>query len=279
MKIGFMFTCLFTVVSAYAQQLPNSGFENWSFREEYIEPDGWISTNAFAFTGAVETCYPHEDARTGNWSAKLETRIDPLSQDTLKCILACGLNYEAPGMHYRWRPSTFSFYYQHNLRDTAVALLVLTKYNTLLKRRDTVGIAPVFFIDSTATFKKQTINITYLKPDKPDTCIAVFITSLKDKPWPGNYLIIDDMELSGFPLSTPEMDAPPVTIYPNPARDIVTIQSKEEITSWSVWTANGKLALHGTGERVDIAALKPATYIFNIQLKSGELITEKMYKN
>lgn len=257
----------------YAQQLPNSGFENWSLREEYIEPDGWISTNAFAYFGAPETCYPVEESRTGKWAMKLESRYDPNTGNSLQAFLAIGNSYDYAGIAFTHRPQSFSFYYKHNHRDTAIAGIFLTKWNTLLRRRDTLASAFTFFIDSTNTFTLRQMPLTWARQGNPDTCIAIFLSSLKAKPNPGNYLVVDDMRLDGF-LGTELVEKESIVIYPNPTLSTVTINSNTPVTNIAVWSLDGRLLFVENSTSFSMAHLPPGSYMVKASLENGGIINK-----
>lgn len=260
-----------------AQQLPNSGFENWSLRGEYIEPDGWISTNAFAFNGAVETCYPFEDAHSGKWAMKIESRVDPLTKDTLQAVLAIGGDYNNAGIAYNQRPTGLKLFYQHNLKDTALAAMFLTKWNTQTNKRDTIATAFHFFTDSTSIYKALTIPLTYTQSIRPDTCITIFLSTVKPKPNPHNFLLIDDLELTGNVNvgvgEFPKTEA--INIYPNPTTDILKIGTEKPIQSVTIFDTQGKQALKVKDTKIDVSNLYLGSYYIFIRLKSGESYTTK----
>ncbi len=272
----FSFYCTY----CFGQQLPNSSFENWSLRGEYIEPDGWISTNAFAFNGAVETCYPFEDAHTGKWAMKLESRIDPLTKDTLQAILVLGSDYTYPGIHYNQRPTGLKFFYKHNLKDTALAAIFLTKWNTQTNRRDTIASAFHFFTDSTSTYKALNIPLNYTQSIRPDSCITIFLSTLKSKPNPHNFLLIDDLELTGnVNVGSEEWTSlTELKVYPNPVTDILKIDAEQSIQSVIVFDAQGKQILKVNDNKVDVNSFYTGTYYLLIEFEKGKTYTTKFYK-
>ena len=267
-------------LSCTGQQLPNSGFENWSLRGEYIEPDGWISTNAFAFNGAVETCYPFEDAHSGKWAVKLESRIDPLTKDTLQAILAIGSDYNNAGIAYNQRPTGLKLFYQHNLKDTALAAMFLTKWNTQTNKRDTIATAFHFFTDSTSTYKALTIPLTYTQSIRPDTCIAIFLSTVKPKPNPHNFLLIDDLELTGnVNVGVGEIpNTAAVKVYPNPATDILKIEAEQAIQWVTIFDIEGKQILKVKDSIIGVSNLKTNTYFIFIEFRNGENFTTRFLK-
>lgn len=266
------------VILAQGQQLLNSGFENWTLKNEYIEPDGWISTNAYAFFGAPETCYPFEDAHSGNWSAKLETRLDPITGDTLRAVLITGGDYEAPGTSYPHRPAACSFYYKHNRLDTAAAVVYLTKWNPVLKRKDTLASGFTIFFDIATNFTLRTIPLTYVGNVKPDTCLFLFTTTLKEKPNPGNYLIIDDIAFTGF-LNVDGVEIQPaLNIYPNPVKDVVTIDAEDEIKQVTIRTMEGRDVFKGVDKKLIISHLKSSVYFIEVETDNGRIYTQRLVK-
>lgn len=268
--------CVYCVVEA--QQLPNGGFENWSLKNEYIEPEGWISTNAYAYFGAVETCYPFEDARTGKWAAKLETRIDPLTKDTLRALMVVGDNYDFPGIPLYQKYKSVSFYYKHNLKDTALAAFFLTKWNTQKNKRDTLASAFNFFTDSTSTYKQKNLVFDYgQNTTKPDTCIAFFLSSLKEKANPENFLLLDDITVDVV-LGIDEALLPQIEIYPNPSSSTISINSPLQIQSVSVYSLTGKLMMQAEVNTFSINQLPPSTYILWVHFANGQTASKAIIK-
>lgn len=274
MKKYFWFVLTVLTINGFSQQLPNSSFENWSLKNEYIEADGWISTNAYAYFGAPETCYPFEDAHSGQWSAKLEIRTDPITGDTVKSILILGTNYEAPGIAYTQRPTAFSFYYKNNLLDTGLAFLMLTRWNSVTNYHDTVALVYNFFTTASSTFTQITLPITYSNNSAPDSCFALFFSSVKDKPTPGNYLIIDDLQFAGV-TNTGISGLTSNTIlkvYPNPAKEKLTIDCADDISSYNLFAANGALLQQGQDKEVNTAPLASGVYILQVSFKNGNVL-------
>lgn len=269
---------LFVYAVVDAQQLPNGGFENWSLKNEYIEPDGWISTNAYAYFGAVETCYPFEDAHTGKWAAKLETRVDPLTKDTLRALMVVGDNYDFPGIPLYQKYNAVSFYYQHNLKDTALAAFFLTKWNTQKNKRDTLASAFNFFTDSTSTYKQKSLVFDYgQNTTKPDTCIAFFLSSLKEKANPYNFLLLDDISVDVF-LGIDDTILPQIEVYPNPSSSIINVNSPLQIQSVSVYSLTGKLLMQSDVDTFSISQLTPATYILWVKFCNGQTASKAIIK-
>lgn len=73
-------------------------------------------------------------------------------------------------------------------------------------------------------------------------------------------------------------DGKVLTVYPNPASDVLTIKSKEKVNKAEVYDISGKkVAADLDGDKVNVKNLNPGNYIINIETKEGKT-TEKFIK-
>ena len=83
-------------------------------------------------------------------------------------------------------------------------------------------------------------------------------------------------------LGVDEFDGSQVSIYPNPAKDVVRIQSASAINSITVYDLQGRkiatVQAKGQNAEVTIATLGAGVYLFSIQTESGSII-KKIIKN
>lgn len=69
-----------------------------------------------------------------------------------------------------------------------------------------------------------------------------------------------------------------IVIYPNPAKDIVTIEGKNKILSVYVYDLSGKrIDLSLTGNKVNISGLATGNYVLGIKTDEG-VVTKKLIK-
>lgn len=68
-------------------------------------------------------------------------------------------------------------------------------------------------------------------------------------------------------------------IYPNPVVHTVRLSSEEPIRTWSVYRANGALAIEGNQPEIDFSGLNTGLYLLKIQFRSGETTVRKLIKN
>lgn len=67
-------------------------------------------------------------------------------------------------------------------------------------------------------------------------------------------------------------------ISPNPADKVITIETKEQITSVVLVNLNGQKILESNINTIDISKLQPGVYIVNVNLKNGTSVSKKIIK-
>jgi len=67
-----LFTCYLLNLSA--QDIPNPDFEVWVDSVTYEEPDSWSTPNPYTSQAEVVVVEKSEDAASGTFSARLETK-------------------------------------------------------------------------------------------------------------------------------------------------------------------------------------------------------------
>lgn len=84
-------------------------------------------------------------------------------------------------------------------------------------------------------------------------------------------------------LSTTEIEKSTTKVYPNPAKDFVTIKNeKTEKLSFQIFDISGKLILSGkskSNEKIDIQTLEKGNYFLQIQNENGQNENLKLIKN
>lgn len=78
-------------------------------------------------------------------------------------------------------------------------------------------------------------------------------------------------------LSTKEVTTP-TSISPNPAHDVIRVNTEEAIETIMIHDSMGKLRLVTTEKTMDIKDLCDGLYFLSIQLKNGKIFTEKLIK-
>ena len=65
---------LLTYLLGYNQQLPNKDFEDWVQTNNYQNPTGWNTPNVFTSLAGEAVVDRSDDAYSGNYSARLESK-------------------------------------------------------------------------------------------------------------------------------------------------------------------------------------------------------------
>lgn len=93
-------------------------------------------------------------------------------------------------------------------------------------------------------------------------------------------MFLDNISITAGSLSTSEIRAndSSVTIYPNPATDVLQVKSKDQIKSITVFDSSGrKVNVNASEHTVYVKSLTPGTYLINIETDKTT-ITEKFIK-
>lgn len=92
----------------------------------------------------------------------------------------------------------------------------------------------------------------------------------------GNYTI---RKITGGTLSIQENlleDKP--NIYPNPVKDILNIQSDEEVKIVEVYNSLGQKVIIGNKKQVDVSSLSKGVYVLRLENKYSKITTQKFIK-
>lgn len=60
-----------------------------------------------------------------------------------------------------------------------------------------------------------------------------------------------------------------VVVYPNPVSDVITVESKSEISGFSVLNLQGQIVKHVTGNHADVSLLQNGVYFLRLQTADG----------
>ena len=275
-----------TALVVSAQQLPNSGFENWSSGN----PTGWGSVDEMlSATGLVS-------------GTTLETQVSPGNSGSSACelktqsvnILLIG-NIDAPGIvntgslvldlasgapnfgriPYSAMPSGYSFYYKYAPvnGDTAATICYFTKWNSTTNSRDTIGGGGTLINGTTSAFTMMTIPITWAGTTAPDSVQLFFISSAGVAPQINTSLIIDDINMI-VPIGMNENDAAIFNVFPNPATDALNIVGmNNKASKVEVYDITGKMVASesfiGNKTKVNTENFPGGLYIYKVYDANG----------
>jgi hypothetical protein len=187
------------VAENYTDQLPNFSFENWGYPDssegKYKEPCGgvWTSTNGISTQINLTTLTQSTNAQNGTYAAKLTT-VSVLGPIIGPAILFTGrfktynidytdiLKNAELGVPFTMKPKTLDGYYSYNPvnSDSALASVLLTKYNTGTNARDTIGYGEFVAKSKVSAYTSFSVIIDYSftnGTDIPDSILVMFASS------------------------------------------------------------------------------------------------------
>lgn len=316
--------------SAYSQSntlkdnvvIPNGDFENWynvvvSASLNYDDlgtgpTDNWMSTlNSLAAVpqtaggpGPV-TVFKSTDKYTGTYAAKAVSANFPLGPVTIFIPGMIGTaQMDMVGVRAvlgkpctDCKPSHFKGYYKFEPvnGDSCAAVLLVSKWNTVTKKRDTIGYGKMVQHSAVSTYTQFEVPITYRSTAVSDTMTLLVVSSagfnvvnfVGSVGQVGNTMYVDNLTLdypSGFEqVLMPEVG---VNAYPNPASDILHIDLSKEVKNGSleVYNASGKqvgtYSLSSRANTIPVYSLVTGAYYFRLTsgkelLNTGSFLIKK----
>lgn len=97
-------------------------------------------------------------------------------------------------------------------------------------------------------------------------------TGDKNSPWYG------PVYSSQVKLGTEEIDTRKISVYPNPAKDFININSTAKVNKVSVYNTDGKILLEDNSTKINLSKLQPGVYLMKIDFADGKAETQKVIK-
>lgn len=261
-------------------QIPNNGFESWTEMGSYSIPDGWGNLNPVTPTAVVYTCVEGTPGNPGAAYIKLSSRtvsgmgIQPgiavsglLNTTTFQAI---------SGFPYTDRPASLdgSWQYMAGGSDQGYIAVYLTKWNTGLNLRDTVG--QVFFPlpGMQMSWRNFSLPLTYSGSAYPDSAMIILSASGKN-PVNGSYLYIDNLAFTGGTVGMNRITGlQDLILFPNPVtgdKMIIDVTRKDlPVESVEILNINGirilsePLSNLHSPITLDVSTLRPGEYFVRI---------------
>lgn len=253
-----------------AQQIPNSGFENWSTQGPFETPNGW---------DARPSVSKSTDAHSGGYAIKLETAafLNPQTSltDTLVGELntgSQGMGPNAPGIRgfaTNLRPDSMVGWFKFaptNL-DTFIVRVEFTKWNASSNSHEVVC-SNVFLDGSSNIYKRFSIPLNYISSSIPDSANITILNTVFNPPSTasfGNVLLIDDLGFILDETGIEESIIDNLNVYPNPAKDKIYINNiKDNRFEFYDMLGNLCFSFQTNGRKnleVDVTSLPAGMYI------------------
>lgn len=278
--------------AAQAQQLENSGFENWVKTDLFESPLGWTSSNEFSAPIGPIGVSADSLSSEGFVSARIiSTLIGFAAQPYAGFIVNGKMNvtghydvdsiYKA-GEPFTGRPTALLGYYRYTseavIEDWGHAFVLLKKYNPATGGIDTVGFGSNELLNPSEEFKEFSVPITYFRDDvEPDSIVVAFFSTYPKNPLAGGKLWVDELRLdyatgTGDPGSGEE-----VILYPNPAHDRLFISGPKP-NFIRVFNTQGKIVLEQEGSGpINISQMPAGVYFLQMETPQG-IVSKRFVK-
>lgn len=199
-----------------AQDIPNKGFEDWSYYKGsgFEVPTRWITNDVL--TAKINPKYKGistsktSDAHSGNYAVKMQVVIDH-GETVNGCIYSTGSvdsliffyqNRANAGFRYAEKATTINGFYKFNSvqGDSAIFGVTLTKWNKAKNQRDTLVNSVFIAGHNTPEYAPFVVSFKYhVNNELPDTALIVIgIQAEQGKTaHAGTTLYIDDIQFGG----------------------------------------------------------------------------------
>jgi hypothetical protein len=286
-------------LALFAQQ--NASFETWSsIFNAPTQPNNWVSANLFA-SPLIDANNPTSvfkdslaNKTNGQYSMKittikLTTNPDPAAiPDTLGYAAQGVVIVQLPTFNildrlpFTGRPANFNFMYKYTPSgtDSAFAYIELTKWNTTLMRRDTIG-AMGFFMLASTNFATGGGSLIYnpLYPNTfPDSLHISFSSSSYLTPRLGSTMWVDEISLTGWTgISQIDANASYVKAFPNPSNSAVTISvdlpNAKHITIYNqLGQTMGTKQINAKQIIIEANTFAPGNYYYSVTDENGTVV-------
>ncbi len=208
--VAILFFNSFFLTIIQAQQIDNSGFENW---ENNIEAEGW--TCSINYQGIdISTAEKSNDAHSGQFAAKLRNKSF-ITGDIVPGVIQLGQldieqMYPVGGIPFTHKPTAFEVYlkYDQQANDSIVIFCYLSKYDSVANQTIELGGAYFTYDNPVEEYTSFVIPVYYIEEGIPDTINIGFAAS-NFQPHVGSTLWVDDLTLLyGNYLLAPQAEYP-----------------------------------------------------------------------
>jgi hypothetical protein len=281
---------MFTAVISKAQSVPNGNFETWSNPNGYLVPADWETLNDMTSTASVYTAT--RGGTSSDYYLKLTsqtvTGMGVMPGIAVSGMLDMGSLTAMSGFPFAFRPVAFTGKWQYmgnSGNDIGFVHVILTKWNSAMNMRDTVGMAMQDLSGMAMSWFNFSIPFTYNSTDFPDSCIITMSAS-GASPEAGSYLYVDNLSFSGIIAGVENAEVTGTfKIFPNPANQDFQIDLsglKSAAQQFEITDLTGRLVLvkqsnNSLLQNISVGELPAGNYLLKIITAKG-IVTQKISK-
>ena len=310
-KLLLICSLAFLALSAFTQSnIPNGDLESWyrvtitgtsvNYDDPGVGPaDNWLATlnglNAIPapIGPGPLTVFKTDDKYSGTYAARLTSQYFLIS--AFDSVFIPGMLGTATLDIAKYRailgrscqgckPVKLNGYYKFESvnGDSCTAVILVSKWNSSTKKRDTIGFGRKFFKNNVTTYTafEVPVNYNYLSSAlPPDSMTLLFVSSggfnvisfTQSHGQPGSTMYVDALSLD-YPAGIQQVLMPEISVnaYPNPASDILHIDLNKEVKngSFEVYNSAGKLVgsygMPHIVNTIPVSSLTNGTYFFRL---------------
>ena len=281
---------MFTAAISKAQSVPNGSFEAWSNPSGYLVPDDWETLNDMTTTAGVYTAT--RGGTSSDYYLKLTsqniTGMGVMPGIAVSGMLDTGNLTALSGFSFTFRPTAFTGKWQYmgnSSNDIGYIKVYLTKWNTSMAMRDTVGFTSQNLNGMVMSWANFSFPFTYNSTDVPDSCI-ITLNASGSNPEAGSYLYVDNLNFTGITTGVENIEITGTfKIFPNPANQDIQIDLsglKAVAEQFEITDLTGKVIAtkHTDGsllQTISIGELSAGNYLLRIFTAKG-IVTQKISK-
>ena len=292
-KLSTLFFAIIIGSVAYAQ-IPNAGFEAWTTYTvtagSYDGPNGWANLDSALAQFATYTTEKGTPGFAGASYLKLTSKSVPLV-GVLPGIAVSGKASVSgttftvqSGFAISTRPQMLigEWQYAPSGTDQGSILVVLTKWNTALSKRDTISLTNQLLSGSVTTWTAFSISLTYLHGSAPDSGY-IQLASGAVSGTAGSYLYVDTLAFTGTVANgvvTVNNTSTTISLFPNPATGYTNVSyhsntsgavkiSIDDINGKTIKEMDFKKARGGNDFPIDVSSFAGGIYFVKIMDDQG----------
>ncbi len=286
MKNSILFVALLFVFGhVSAQEIPNSGFEEWESISNYEEPIAWNTANQYSSAlGSSMVFADNEDPYEGNFSILLESKN--LIIATVPAYASLGiidinlftLDYTIEGgVPFNTRPAHFHGYFKYQPQGNDSCLILAALFKNSNGQRDTIGGAYFSTHETINEWTAFSVDLLYFSDETPDSLNIFLISSASENPAAGTKLYIDNLTFEGSAAIDENESINLYAYYQANASDVIIRNKSQKLQKGiaSLYTINGQLLrqqeLTGEESRIHCNNLKNGIYILKVTGKEQSI--------
>lgn len=273
----------------------NRNFENWTDHGNFEDPKQWETVNKSVSTIPGNSRFPVTKI-TDAYSDFFAVRMKSIHYNFIRLTVpgavtngkfTLGTGYTpkfSGGQPFSKRPEriTGKFIYQPAGNDTCGFFGLLTRYDTVNNRRDTIAAGNFIYGDTAENYRTLTIKFNYYDSLTPDTLQLIATSSVIDNRPGGSVFILDALKAeTSSGLEIPLMKDP-AKVYPTPVSSKLYLAGEGSregsgtvyISLFSI-TGNRVMARQEIDKYgIPVTGLKKGIYIYHLINKEGEMLKQ-----